>query len=65
MWVDLETAREVPDVGEAMAAIFAAFDRKLAFRLINELQLFKQFILWILRLAHFCEEEKIVKNHNK
>ena len=32
LWVDLETARETPDVGEAMTAIFAAFERALAFR---------------------------------
>ncbi len=32
VWVDLETARETPDVGRAMVAIIAAFDRGLAFR---------------------------------
>ncbi|MCX4243421.1 endonuclease NucS domain-containing protein [Paraliomyxa miuraensis] len=32
LWVDLQTARETPDVQEAMTAIFAAFERTLAFR---------------------------------
>jgi hypothetical protein len=32
LWVDLETARETPDVEEAMTAILAAFERALAFR---------------------------------
>ncbi|MCX4240728.1 ATP-binding protein [Paraliomyxa miuraensis] len=32
LWVDLETARETPDVTEAMTAILAAFERALAFR---------------------------------
>ncbi|MCX4242307.1 ATP-binding protein [Paraliomyxa miuraensis] len=32
LWIDLETARETPDVGEAMTAILAAFDRALAWR---------------------------------
>jgi len=32
LWVDLETARETPDVGNAMAAILAAFERALAWR---------------------------------
>lgn len=32
VWVDLETAREKPDVGRAMTAILAAFDRALALR---------------------------------
>ncbi|MCA9686645.1 MAG: AAA-like domain-containing protein, partial [Myxococcales bacterium] len=32
IWVDLETARELPDVGQAMAAILDAFDRRLGSR---------------------------------
>ncbi|MCX4247410.1 AAA family ATPase [Paraliomyxa miuraensis] len=32
LWVDLETAREKPDVVRAMTAILAAFDRALEFR---------------------------------
>jgi hypothetical protein len=32
LWVDLETAREKPDVTRAMTAILAAFDRALAWR---------------------------------
>ncbi|MCX4245955.1 AAA family ATPase [Paraliomyxa miuraensis] len=32
LWVDLETAREKPDVARAMTAILAAFDRALAWR---------------------------------
>jgi hypothetical protein len=31
-WVDLETAREKPDVARAMTAVLAAFDRTLAWR---------------------------------
>jgi hypothetical protein len=32
VWVDLEAARETPDVGEAMAVILALLERKLALR---------------------------------
>jgi hypothetical protein len=32
IWVDLETARETPHVGEAMAVILDAFERRLGFR---------------------------------
>jgi hypothetical protein len=32
LWVDLETARETPNVGEAMTTILAAFERALAYR---------------------------------
>jgi hypothetical protein len=32
LWVDLETAREKPNVAEAMTAILAAFDRALTWR---------------------------------
>jgi hypothetical protein len=32
VWVDVETAREKPDVGRAMTAVLAAFDRALAWR---------------------------------
>jgi hypothetical protein len=32
VWVDLEIAREKPDVGRAMTTILAAFERALAFR---------------------------------
>jgi hypothetical protein len=31
-WVDLETARETPEVGEAMTTILAAFERRFSFR---------------------------------
>jgi hypothetical protein len=32
LWIDLETAREKPDVGRTMTAVLAAFDRAIAWR---------------------------------